>query len=312
MSVLRVITKPLRDAYNNREELLEKAKELPLTVLQTALSGVGHALLLGDRVRSTIKRLAGPEEETYESTPAAVDQLASEEPRNGKITPREPVIFAPRPQKQPEKGAEQPEQAEKPKQREPNGDRPEPVIFTPAKKVPAPDVEKATGEAAEKPAKPAVAEMAPEVAAGKPEETVAGGGRPPLPSVTPELVGIAPEPEVVHTEIAPEPVAPVRQEPVTRPATPEEPVIAEERKAAEEPVAVKERVAAQEPPKEPKVLGEPIPGYATLTVPSLRARMRGKTVEQLRELIAYETATAGRDEVVRMYAKRLAKLEAEL
>jgi hypothetical protein len=38
--------------------------------------------------------------------------------------------------------------------------------------------------------------------------------------------------------------------------------------------------------------------------------MRGRTAEQIRELIAYERATSAREAVVRMYENRLAKLEA--
>ena len=52
-----------------------------------------------------------------------------------------------------------------------------------------------------------------------------------------------------------------------------------------------------------------MPGYAGLTVASLRARMRGKSAEQIRELLAYEEATSARETVLKMYRNRLAKLE---
>ncbi|WP_155342300.1 hypothetical protein, partial [Acrocarpospora corrugata] len=64
MSLLRVLTKPLRHAYDHRGELLAKAKDLPMVVVQTALSGVGQALLIGDRVRTTLKRLTTTDENT--------------------------------------------------------------------------------------------------------------------------------------------------------------------------------------------------------------------------------------------------------
>ena len=50
-------------------------------------------------------------------------------------------------------------------------------------------------------------------------------------------------------------------------------------------------------------------GYDGLTVPQLRARMRTLEPAQLRALIAHERAHAGRDEVVAMFERRLAKVE---
>jgi hypothetical protein len=197
MSVLRVITKPLRDAYENRDTILEKAKDLPMHVLQTALSGVGQALLVGDRVRNAIKRSTMAEDDTKPAeTSSAPDK------------PREPVIYEPRPEK------------------------------APAADVPAADV-----PVADAPADVAVSEEAPE-------------------PVAPASAVVAPEPAV-----------------------------------AAEPAAV--------------VAPEPIPGYADLTIASLRARLRGRSADQVRELLAYETATANRGDVIKLYENRLAKLTTE-
>ena len=55
--------------------------------------------------------------------------------------------------------------------------------------------------------------------------------------------------------------------------------------------------------------GLPMAGYDGLTVPQLRARMRTLEPAQLRALIAHERAHAGRDEVVAMFERRLAKVE---
>ena len=55
--------------------------------------------------------------------------------------------------------------------------------------------------------------------------------------------------------------------------------------------------------------GLPVAGYDGLTMPQLRARMRTLGPAQLRALIAYERAHAGRDEVVAMFERRLAKVE---
>ena len=53
----------------------------------------------------------------------------------------------------------------------------------------------------------------------------------------------------------------------------------------------------------------PLADYDGLTMPQLRARMRTLEPAQLRALIAYERAHAGRDEVVAMFERRLAKVE---
>jgi hypothetical protein len=55
--------------------------------------------------------------------------------------------------------------------------------------------------------------------------------------------------------------------------------------------------------------GLPLAGYDGLTVAQLRARMRTLEPAQLRALIAYERAHAGRDEVVAMFERRIAKVE---
>ena len=56
--------------------------------------------------------------------------------------------------------------------------------------------------------------------------------------------------------------------------------------------------------------GLPMAGYDGLTVPQLRARMRTLEPAQLRAFIAHERAHAGRDEVVAMFERRLAKVRA--
>jgi len=54
----------------------------------------------------------------------------------------------------------------------------------------------------------------------------------------------------------------------------------------------------------------PIANYDTLTVASLRARLRNLSPGQLSILIDYEKAHAGREEVVGMFERRVAKIKA--
>lgn len=54
----------------------------------------------------------------------------------------------------------------------------------------------------------------------------------------------------------------------------------------------------------------PVSNYDELSVPSLRARMRGLSAAQLRILIDYESVHAERGTVLAMFERRLAKVEA--
>ncbi|CAM3872668.1 hypothetical protein [Nocardiopsis rhodophaea] len=52
----------------------------------------------------------------------------------------------------------------------------------------------------------------------------------------------------------------------------------------------------------------PVPGYDSLTLPSIRARLRKLTIDEVRDLRSYEIANAERPEFVKMYDNRIAKL----
>jgi len=55
----------------------------------------------------------------------------------------------------------------------------------------------------------------------------------------------------------------------------------------------------------------PLPNYGELSVASLRARLRNLDVAQVRRLADYERAHAARDDVLAMFERRIAKLEAQ-
>ena len=55
----------------------------------------------------------------------------------------------------------------------------------------------------------------------------------------------------------------------------------------------------------------PLPNYDELSVASLRARLRNLDVAQVRQLADYERAHAARADVLAMFERRIAKLEAE-
>jgi hypothetical protein len=54
----------------------------------------------------------------------------------------------------------------------------------------------------------------------------------------------------------------------------------------------------------------PLANYDDLSLASIRARLRGLDVSQLRVLAAYESKNAERPEVLGMFERRIEKLEA--
>jgi len=62
-------------------------------------------------------------------------------------------------------------------------------------------------------------------------------------------------------------------------------------------------------PAEPTPL--PLPNYDELSIASLRARLRNLDIPQLKQVADYERSHAGRAEVIAMFERRVAKLEAE-
>jgi hypothetical protein len=164
------------------------------------------------------------------------------------------------------------------------------------------------GETAAEPvaAEPAVAEPA---AAAEPvvEPTTAEAPKPPKRQSTRNFdktgnvrlladeAASAPAPETA----GPEPVAIAEPTVVAGPALVAEPTV------VDEPALVAEPTVGAEPG------AVPLPNYDTLTVASLRARLRNLDVAQVRQLAAYERTHAGREDVLGMYERRIAKLEAE-
>jgi hypothetical protein len=92
-----------------------------------------------------------------------------------------------------------------------------------------------------------------------------------------------------------------------------EPPVTSETAAATEQTSTEPSVIPQAPatPPEASATSLPVPNYDTLTVPSLRARLRNLDPAQLHTLIDYEKAHAGRADVLTMFERRIAKLESD-
>jgi len=76
-----------------------------------------------------------------------------------------------------------------------------------------------------------------------------------------------------------------------------------------EDAAATEETPAAAPVTEPEP-DIPLPNYDQLPVASLRARLRNLDVTQVKQLAEYERAHAGRADVIAMFERRMAKLEA--
>jgi hypothetical protein len=103
---------------------------------------------------------------------------------------------------------------------------------------------------------------------------------------------VTPEETAVQETVAPETA-------VTETVTPEETAVPEE-------IAAPQETAAAE-----TVAELPLANYDESTVASLRARLRNLTVAQLTQLVEYEKGHAARADVITMFERRIAKIEAE-
>jgi hypothetical protein len=121
---------------------------------------------------------------------------------------------------------------------------------------------------------------------------------------TPEVTHVkvietdVPETEAVATETTPETVA----------ASAEAPVASAEPVVTEATTAEPEASAPESIEAEAADVVLPLANYDTLTVASLRARLRTLSVDDLVVLISYEKAHEGREEVVGMFERRKAKI----
>jgi hypothetical protein len=115
------------------------------------------------------------------------------------------------------------------------------------------------------------------------------------------------ESETVADTTPTEPEAPVSQAPAPAPAAPvtEAPVSG----AKDFDKTGNVRLVAD--PGAPEESGEPLPHYGELSLASLRARLRNLDVAQLRQVAEYERAHEARADVIAMFERRIAKLEAE-
>jgi hypothetical protein len=155
---------------------------------------------------------------------------------------------------------------------------------------------------------------------------------PPAAAVTPDVV--VAEVVVAEASVAEEPVAvaavvaePTAAEPVPAKAAPAKATRTTARKSATKPPArdfdktgnvrllagqEDAEAAASDVPAVPTATTPlPLPNYDELSIASLRARLRNLDIPRLKQVADYERSHAGRAEVIAMFERRVAKLEAE-
>ncbi len=83
--------------------------------------------------------------------------------------------------------------------------------------------------------------------------------------------------------------------------------------SAETPVAAStadETTAFDRPVPPPDADALPVPSYDSLSLPSLRARLRNLDIDQVRMLVEYERTHAAKADVITMFERRIDKLAA--
>jgi hypothetical protein len=253
----------------------DRIKEVPAQALRGVFAGIGQLLLITDKLRNKapadVPRARTPER----SRPAAGATVS--EP----AVPREKAA-------EPAPATPEPAQAA--------GAKPSSVKSTPAK----PAAAKATT------AKPAEAKAA-EAKATAANETTAKATVA-KPSRAPRTRDFDKTGNVRLLDDAETSAARVSSVPAAAAPAPAAPAPAAAAPAAAAPGAA---ATAATVGSKPGDSGPPLPNYDELSVASLRARLRNLDLAQVRQLAEYERAHAARADVIGMFERRIAKLEAD-
>ena len=307
-------------------QVSERIKEAPAQALRGVFAGIGQLLLITDKLRNKapagqdVSRArtsgaSGTVTATTAARPAGQREEAAAAPATPAATESVTSATAPAATAAADEAA-----AAKSVAAESVAAKSAAARRAPAKPTTAKPATKPTGKpttARRSPARPATAQTAPaEPAAGEPP-------KPPKRQSIRDFdktgnVRLLGEEDSSPLSAA---ASAIQAEPVTTP----EPVTATEPEAvtAAEPEAVSgakpeagaaaepEVVSAAEPVSGPVDSAPPLPNYDELSVASLRARLRNLDVAQVAQLADYERAHAARADVLAMFERRIAKLEAE-
>jgi len=131
------------------------------------------------------------------------------------------------------------------------------------------------------------------------QDTPQAAAAPAAPEAAEVVTGVAETTEVAEVTDVAEVTEPGEATEAASAVSPERAAVPEQR-STEPPVA-----------QEAQATSLPVPNYDSLTVPSLRARLRNLDTAQLRTLLDYEKAHASRGDVLTMFERRITKLESD-
>ena len=267
-------------------QVSERIKEAPAQALRGVFAGIGQLLLITDKLRNKASHQDVPRARTPEASETVTDMTVTSPADRRAETSAAPAAAAAAP-------------AAAPAEAVADG---EPVTAEPAPGKPA--AARARRSAATPVTdKPVTAKPPAKPAAAKPATA-----KPATPRRTAATAAAA----EAAGEAATKP--PKRQSSRNFDKTGNVRVIGDEAdsptvSAAAEPAAAAPEPAA--PAAESAAAAAPLPNYDELSVASLRARLRNLDVAQVRQLAEYERAHAARADVLTMFERRIAKLEAE-
>jgi len=260
-------------------QVTDRLKEAPAMVLRTVFAGIGQLLMAADKLRAQLEEQFAPP--APPSPPAGQGEAGSQQPEAaGNVT-----LLSDR----------QGTAGQRPHTR-PAGPAPAKAASSKlAATEPA-----ATGKPA--PAKPAPAKATTTKATKtKPAATTPAGAKPVTARATPAKATTPAGTKPATARATSAATTPAGTKPAAAKATATRPATA--KPAAAKPATAKPAASTAPVP--------PIAGYDSLSVASLRARLRGLGPDGVRALLDYEQATARRDDVITMYERRLARLADE-
>ncbi|MEV3922858.1 hypothetical protein [Actinomadura coerulea] len=308
---------PRRLTEQVRETVGEQVRDLPLHAVRLAMFGVGRALLLSDRMTRDykeitegggVKPVALRLRDDVQHTAGKVVGLVAERVR-GEEPEAEP---APEPARRTRTAAARPAATGEISVGKPGAGpdhKPKHARPGPPPKPAKPGALGRHHAKTENGAAP-VAEPAPKPVPSEPKpEPAPQAGPAPSPKAA-EPAPAKPKPKPKPAEAKPKAAEP-KPAPAAESKTPE-------KKAPEAKAGKKADEAAFEPKPEAKPAAQaeaahiaadlPVPDYDSATLPQLRARLRGLSADQVKLLREYERKHAGREDVIRMYERRIAKL----
>jgi hypothetical protein len=323
---------PRRLKEQVQDSVGEQVRDLPLHAVRLAMFGVGRALLLGDRLTRDYKEITegggvkpvlGRWRDDVQHTAGKVVGRVSQRVR-GEEPEAEPEPEPVRRTRPAGRTAAARTAGEEISVGKPGaGPRHTPKHARPG----APPKPAKPGALGRRHAKPAdegtpVAEPAPKPVPSEPKPEPAPQAKP-----APSPKAAEPEPKTAAAKTrepkTPEPKTADPKTPAPKPSAQVEPKQSAEvelteasDEATSEAVARDEKAFEPKPENKPAAPAEaehlaedlPVPDYDTATLPQLRARLRGLSVEQVKLLREYERKHAAREDVIRMYERRIAKL----